>query len=161
MLAEDAQMQPLVAPATGRLSAAGWQRIAYQAGTGRTGAAVYPHLEYHGRLPGQVAAPSHEPPPVTAEEALRQAEAEGLTLVKADNFSGYKCVSFESRCKAKPYKAQERRGKIVYVLRPLRHGRGGGAALCADARGAGGCGGGSSSTMVCREFYSYVGYLVK
>ena len=45
---------------------------------------------------------------------MRQAEAEGLTLVKADNFSGYKCVSFESSGNAKPYKAQVRRGKMVH-----------------------------------------------
>jgi len=35
------------------------------------------------------------PPPMTAEEALRQAEAEGLTLLKSDGSStGYKGVRF-------------------------------------------------------------------
>ena len=32
-------------------------------------------------------------PSMTAEEAVRQAEAEGLTLLKADNSSGFKGVS--------------------------------------------------------------------
>ena len=37
--------------------------------------------------------------------AVRQAEAEGLTLLKADNNTGYKGVYFNKNGKAKPYKA--------------------------------------------------------
>ena len=50
------------------------------------------------------------PPPMTAEEALRQAEAEGLTLLRADgNSTGFKGVFFKSG-RPKPYQAQMRRG---------------------------------------------------
>jgi len=54
------------------------------------------------------------PPPVTAEEALRQAEAEGLTLLRAESSnSGYKGVTFYSS-RPKPYQAYVRRdGKNV------------------------------------------------
>ena len=45
------------------------------------------------------------PLPLTAEEALRQAEAEGLTLLRSESSSGYKGVAFNSRSKSKPYKA--------------------------------------------------------
>ena len=60
------------------------------------------------------------PPPLTAEEALRQAEAEGLTLLRSKSGStGYKGVSFDSRAKSKPYKVEVRRhrrsGKLVYL----------------------------------------------
>ena len=41
-----------------------------------------------------------------SEDALRQAETEGLTLLKADTSSGYRGVSFDSRKKTKPYSAQ-------------------------------------------------------
>ena len=65
-----------------------------------------------------------------AEEAVRQAEAEGLTLLTADSSSGYKGVSFESK-KAKPYKVNVHRGgKQVSLGYYVRHGRGGGAVLC-------------------------------
>ena len=47
--------------------------------------------------------------PLAAAEALRQAQAEGLTLLTADSSSGYKGVSFESK-KAKPYKVKVHRG---------------------------------------------------
>jgi len=48
---------------------------------------------------------------MTAEEALRQAEAEGLTLLRAEsNSTGYKCVSWHKRPEAKPYRAEVRRG---------------------------------------------------
>jgi len=51
------------------------------------------------------------PPPLTAEEALRQAEAEGLTLLKsASSSTDYKGVGFKSRPKATPYQAQVWRG---------------------------------------------------
>jgi len=58
----------------------------------------------------QAAAPL-VPPPLTAEEAVRQAEAEGLILLKSDNQSGYKCVSFRSDKRwSKPYQAHVYRG---------------------------------------------------
>jgi len=55
------------------------------------------------------------PPPMTAEEALRQAEAEGLTLLKSESSStGFKGVGFNSRRKATPYQAKVKRdGKQV------------------------------------------------
>ena len=46
---------------------------------------------------------------MTAEEAVRQAEAEGLTLLKADNISGYTGV-YVSNGRAKPYHSQVWRG---------------------------------------------------
>jgi len=56
------------------------------------------------------AAAPPEPPPMTAEEALRQAEAEGLTRLRSEsNSSGYKGVSFTGR-KTRPYAAKLRRG---------------------------------------------------
>ena len=57
------------------------------------------------------------PPPMTAEEAVRQAEAEGLTLLKADNISGFKGVGFTSGSKkAKPYQAKVQRGGMTVYL---------------------------------------------
>ena len=51
------------------------------------------------------------PAPLTAEEALRQAEAEGLTLVRSEGSStGYRGVSFDSRGRSKPFEANVRRG---------------------------------------------------
>ena len=51
--------------------------------------------------------------------AARQAEAEGLTLLKADSNTGYKRVSCTGcRSKSKPYLAQVRRGgKTVHLSR--------------------------------------------
>jgi len=50
------------------------------------------------------------PPPLTAKEALRQAEAEGLTLLRSEsNNTGYKGVRFKSG-RPKPYHAQAWRG---------------------------------------------------
>ena len=65
------------------------------------------------------AAAPPEPPPMTAEEALRQAEAEGLTLLRSESSnSGYKGVTFMSRCKSKHYQAQVTRGgKTVHLGR--------------------------------------------
>ena len=57
-----------------------------------------------------VAAAAAKQPPLTAEEAMRQAEAEGLMLLRADSSSGFKGVSFDRHCKSKPYKAH------VYVV---------------------------------------------
>ena len=48
--------------------------------------------------------------PSSAKAALQQAEAEGLTLLKADNISGYKAVYADNSSKDKPYQAQVRRG---------------------------------------------------
>ena len=51
------------------------------------------------------------PPPMTAKEAVRQAEAEGLELLKADTVLGYKGVGFNSKPNlTKPYQAQAQRG---------------------------------------------------
>jgi len=58
------------------------------------------------------------PPPMTAEEALRQAEAEGLTLLRATGASGYWGVGFNSRRNVtRPYQAQVRRGGKYVSLR--------------------------------------------
>ena len=57
------------------------------------------------------AAAPPKPPPMTAEEALRQAEAEGLTLIKSEmNTSGYWGVANDSRSKTTPYLARVKRG---------------------------------------------------
>ena len=54
-------------------------------------------------------------PPLTSEEARQQAEAEGLTLLKADNKAGYFGVNHKPG-KPKPYEAQVTRvGKSVYL----------------------------------------------
>ena len=56
------------------------------------------------------------PRPMTADEALGQAEAEGLTLVRSDNQSGFRNVSVHPECKARPYAASVwRDGKSVYL----------------------------------------------
>ena len=54
---------------------------------------------------------------MTAEEAERQAKGEGLTLLKADNNSGYKGVYFNKNTfLAKPYQVQVTRGgKSVHL----------------------------------------------
>ena len=74
-------------------------------------------LCYARSLPAQAAAAAPpEPPPLTAEEALRQAQAEGLTLLRSDNSTGYKGVAFNSNTKGKPYQAKVRRGgKTVHL----------------------------------------------
>ena len=46
---------------------------------------------------------------MTAVAVFQRTEAEGLTLLTADNSTGYKYVTVESRRKAKPYKAQVQR----------------------------------------------------
>ena len=56
--------------------------------------------------------------PMTADEAVRQAETEGLMLLESDNnATGYKGVhSLLPRCKKKPYKADvQRGGKTVFL----------------------------------------------
>ena len=56
-------------------------------------------------------------PPLTSEEARQQAEAEGLTLLKADNTAGYFGVTYYPQAsKSKPYQAKVKRGgKDVYL----------------------------------------------
>ena len=59
------------------------------------------------------------PPPMTADEALRQAEAEGLMLETSENSStGYKYVNLSKRPygEAKPYQAAVRRGGKLVAL---------------------------------------------
>jgi len=54
--------------------------------------------------------------PLTSEEARQQAQAEKLTLLVADNKSGYFGVHLSKPGKPKPYVAQVRRGgKTVYL----------------------------------------------
>ena len=54
------------------------------------------------------------PAGVTAEEAVRQVEAEGLMLQASDNATGFKGVSFSTSGRCKPYQAQVwRHGKPV------------------------------------------------
>jgi len=69
------------------------------------------------RASAAAAAPP-EPPPLTAEEALWQAEAEGLTLLRSERGSaGYKNVCFISgRDLAKPYQAKVWRGGRQVLL---------------------------------------------
>ena len=56
-------------------------------------------------------------PPLTSEEARQQARAEGLTLVKADNKTGYFGVYHNLQAsRSKPYTAAVRRGgRMVYL----------------------------------------------
>ena len=49
-------------------------------------------------------------PPLTSEEAQQQAEAEGLTLLKADNKMGYYGVYLNKPDQTKPYQAKVSRG---------------------------------------------------
>ena len=71
----------------------------------------------YARSPEAQAAPPEPPPPLTPEDAVRQAEAEGLTLLKSDStITGYKGVHFCSRGKSRPYHAQVFRGsKTVHL----------------------------------------------
>ena len=56
------------------------------------------------------------PPPMTAAEALAQAEAEGLTLARSDNQSGFRQVTVRPEYRARPYAAKVwRDGKSVYL----------------------------------------------
>ena len=73
-----------------------------------------------GQAAAAAAAAPPEPPPLTAEEALRQAEAEGLTLLRQESSrysssTGYKGVAVASG-RMKPYLAEVRRGgKKVFL----------------------------------------------
>ena len=63
-----------------------------------------------GQAAVAAAAAPPPPPPLTTEEALRQAEAKGLTLLRVeDSITGFKGVTFNSG-RPKPYKAQATRG---------------------------------------------------
>eukprot|EP00964_Phaeocystis_antarctica_P012568 scaffold6934_cov66-Phaeocystis_antarctica.AAC.5 len=56
------------------------------------------------------------PVPLTSEEARQQAQAEGLTLIVADNNAGYLGVCLAHPGSPKPYQAKVRRGgKEVYL----------------------------------------------
>ena len=66
---------------------------------------------------GQAAAKrSAAAPPLTSEEARQQAQAEGLTLLKADNKTGYFGVSLTYPGQPKPYQARVRRGGKMVSL---------------------------------------------
>ena len=53
---------------------------------------------------------------MTADEALAQAEAEGLTLARSDNQTGFRNVSVHPERKARPYYASVKRdGKNVHL----------------------------------------------
>ena len=54
--------------------------------------------------------------PLTSEEARQQARAEGLTLLKADNKTGYFGVHLHKPGQPKPYQAQVRRGGTTVHL---------------------------------------------
>ena len=55
-------------------------------------------------------------PPMTADEALAQAEAEGLTLARSDNQSGFRHVAVRPENKARPYEASVTRdGKKAHL----------------------------------------------
>ena len=55
-------------------------------------------------------------PPLTSEEALQQAQAEGLVLRVAENWTGYFGVTVNNPGTPKPYKAQVKRGgKVVHL----------------------------------------------
>ena len=57
-------------------------------------------------------------PPLTSEEARQQAQAERLTLLAADNKTGYFGVRLNRPGKPKPYEARVRRGgKLVHLGR--------------------------------------------
>ena len=65
---------------------------------------------------GQAAAEKAAAAPLTSEEARQQAQAEGLTLVVADNKTGYFGVYLSNPGSSKPYKAQVRRGGKMVSL---------------------------------------------
>jgi len=92
------------------------QRGGKEVHLGRCATAEEAALCYARSLEGRAAAA--EPPPLTTEAALRQAEAEGLTLLRSESSnSSYKGVSFKGSCsRAKPYQANLcRGGKLVHL----------------------------------------------
>eukprot|EP00964_Phaeocystis_antarctica_P127458 scaffold91117_cov63-Phaeocystis_antarctica.AAC.4 len=70
-----------------------------------------------GQAAAQKAAAAPPPtPPLTSEEARQQAQAEGLTLLVADNKTGYFGVYLTYPGRPRPYQAQVKRGgKVVYL----------------------------------------------
>jgi len=58
-------------------------------------------------------------PPLTSEEARQQAEAEGLTLLAADNKTGYLGVKLDKRGKPKPYRREAGARLAVQLTRRL------------------------------------------
>ena len=78
-------------------------------------------------------------PPLTSEEARQQAEAEGLTLRKADNKTGYFGVCHNPQAsKSKPYQAQVTRGGKKVSLGTFATAEEAALCICAVAGGAGG-----------------------
>ena len=63
-----------------------------------------------GRAAAKRAKRPAAPPPLTSDEAQQQAQAEGLTLLVAENSAGYFGVSLDKPGKPKPYQARVRRG---------------------------------------------------
>ena len=64
----------------------------------------------------QAAAAAALVPPLTAAEAVALAEAEGVTLARSDNQTGFCHVSKHADCKVRPYDAKVwRGGKYVYL----------------------------------------------
>ena len=98
--------------------------------------------------------------PLTSEEARQQAEAEKLTLLVAENRTGYFGVSLQPG-KPKPYQVQVRRGgkkvslgmfataeeaALCVARSPERQlGGGGGAGCSTDERGGAAAGGGGEA----------------
>ena len=65
-----------------------------------------------GRAAAEKAAAAAPPaPPLTSEEIRQQAQAEGLTLLRADNKTGYFCVSLNQPDHPKPFQARVWRGR--------------------------------------------------
>ena len=58
-------------------------------------------------------------PPLTSEETRQQAEAEGLTLLAADNKTGYLGVKLDKRGKPKPYRREAGARLAVQLTRRL------------------------------------------
>ena len=74
-----------------------------------------PHV-VRARTPGGPASAAL-PPPMTAAEALAEAEAEGLTLVRSSSSqSGFLNVCMSAGSKVRPYQANEwRDAKVVHL----------------------------------------------
>ena len=71
-----------------------------------------------GRATAMAAAAAAAAPPMTAKEALRLAEAEGLTLLRSGNVTGYKRVQMApgSKPRKKPYTVEVRRDRKRFFL---------------------------------------------
>ena len=64
-----------------------------------------------GRAAAEKAAAAPPAPPLTSEEIRQQAQAEGLTLLRADNKTGYFCVGLNQPDHPKPFQARVWRGR--------------------------------------------------